>query len=431
MRIEEYLDTVCAKIKWKEARKPIRAEMEGHIAQRVEEYLANGDSPAQAEEKAVCNMGDAVQTGLTLNKLHRPRVDWILIGALALLLGLGVLYTITYNFYEGKPDWLLSTVGGIAACLICSFIDLHKLFAKKLSYILLYFACAAMIGFTKISYASWSYYFSFSTVLPTIGLIGMILAAGLWIKNINSTKSLIWFLLIILIGEIVLMAKPVFTLAINLLICILVMLWMVNLDKKRLIFLTLASIVALMLITNSYLFEPYRLKRLIGSFDTTSNSSGFYLHFTRTVVSNLNWFDAAKAIPTTLGALAMDGESSLLGFMRQYGIAAGLCVVSLCGVVIWRIYKMLLKIKDRMGRTVSVGLCTYITMQIVWNVLMSFGVVPNLFSTFIPMFAQVWSQSLIFSSLLGILMGLYKKSDLYRTEDKPDKAIQSSTNVLN
>ena len=71
MRIKDFLENVCNEIKYKPIRKDISEELELHIQDIKEEYIASGMNDNEAEEKAVSNMGDAEEIGKKLNRIHK------------------------------------------------------------------------------------------------------------------------------------------------------------------------------------------------------------------------------------------------------------------------------------------------------------------------------------------------------------------------
>lgn len=52
-------------------------------------WVEKGLSEEVAEDKAVEQMGSPIKLGQELNKLHKPKVDWFLIGLLVAAMGLG------------------------------------------------------------------------------------------------------------------------------------------------------------------------------------------------------------------------------------------------------------------------------------------------------------------------------------------------------
>ena len=71
-KTDAFLDAVCAQIRWPSVRRKIRAELSGHIEDRIL-YLVEkrGYSFGEAEEAAVRNMGNPIALGLALNDQHR------------------------------------------------------------------------------------------------------------------------------------------------------------------------------------------------------------------------------------------------------------------------------------------------------------------------------------------------------------------------
>ena len=85
--VRGYLDAVEAQIRWKRARTVSARELETHLEDQQEEFLAEGHPPEEAERLAVEDMGDPVAVGADLDRLHRPRPQWGMLGlTLALLL---------------------------------------------------------------------------------------------------------------------------------------------------------------------------------------------------------------------------------------------------------------------------------------------------------------------------------------------------------
>jgi len=90
--VAAFLQTVCEQIRTKKAHRSVRRELEGHIADLVEELMAEGMERQEAEQIAVARMGDARDIGRQLNEVHKPVIEWGLIGIVATMLGLGLFY---------------------------------------------------------------------------------------------------------------------------------------------------------------------------------------------------------------------------------------------------------------------------------------------------------------------------------------------------
>ena len=58
------------------SRESVRREIEQHLDEQIGEYLMEGMEPEEAEKEAVKQMGDPVETGISLDRIHRPRMPW-------------------------------------------------------------------------------------------------------------------------------------------------------------------------------------------------------------------------------------------------------------------------------------------------------------------------------------------------------------------
>ena len=110
--IRDYLDTVSAQIRGRRVRPAAIRELEQHLEDQREEFLAGGHPPEEAERLAVEEMGDPAAVGAELDRLHRPRPQWGLLAVtLALLLvGSWLRYDLTRVGEPGRRIWTRSAV---------------------------------------------------------------------------------------------------------------------------------------------------------------------------------------------------------------------------------------------------------------------------------------------------------------------------------
>ena len=85
--MEKYLQTVLEQIRCKKAHELIRQEMEVHLEEQICDYMAEGMTRDEATEAAVKDMGDPVETGVELDRIHRPQMEW---NMLLLVIGISI-----------------------------------------------------------------------------------------------------------------------------------------------------------------------------------------------------------------------------------------------------------------------------------------------------------------------------------------------------
>lgn len=91
MRAEEYLTILTDQIWCRMAREDVRKELLCHIEDQKAAFLSEGMEAAEAEEAAVREMGDPVETGNELDRIHRPKMAWGMIALIAVLSIVGYL----------------------------------------------------------------------------------------------------------------------------------------------------------------------------------------------------------------------------------------------------------------------------------------------------------------------------------------------------
>lgn len=97
-KITEYLETVNDQIRWKRARQPLTRELETHLQEQCADCLCSGMDETAAEAEAIRQMGDPVQIGQELDRIHRPKPQWKLL----LLVGLLAIFGAWLRLYTGS-----------------------------------------------------------------------------------------------------------------------------------------------------------------------------------------------------------------------------------------------------------------------------------------------------------------------------------------
>lgn len=128
-KIMAYCARVCSQIRWKKTHKGITQELQTHLQEQRDAYIAQGCPEEEAEDKAICFFGDAVTIGAQLDRIHRPKSQWLCFGILALLC-LSGLYTqnlAAQSAPYGMMPQLASYLLGVAVLAGVYFLDVSFL----------------------------------------------------------------------------------------------------------------------------------------------------------------------------------------------------------------------------------------------------------------------------------------------------------------
>ena len=94
--MEKYLTTVTDQLRCKEVRPYVEKELRDHIEDQIEYNVSKGMKQDDAEKAAVKDMGDPVETGELLDKIHRTKMAWEVIVLTAII-------TIAAIFFPSIP----------------------------------------------------------------------------------------------------------------------------------------------------------------------------------------------------------------------------------------------------------------------------------------------------------------------------------------
>lgn len=130
--IAAYLEAVQGQIRWKRTRPLLVRELERHLEDQRDDFLKEGKAPDEAERLAVEDMGDPVTVGTELDRIHRPRPQWGLLGLTIVLAAVGVFLRVLFRRPYFRQDLVLmralASLGlGTAAMLGMYFLDVSRL----------------------------------------------------------------------------------------------------------------------------------------------------------------------------------------------------------------------------------------------------------------------------------------------------------------
>ena len=87
--ISRFLDDVCEQIKYKNTHEHVSEELQCHIGELTDKYIENGMDEIEAVKKAVKQMGNPVDIGKKLDKIHRPKTEWSIISLIGVMILIG------------------------------------------------------------------------------------------------------------------------------------------------------------------------------------------------------------------------------------------------------------------------------------------------------------------------------------------------------
>ena len=445
MQIKDFLEKVCNEIKYKPIREEISKELENHIEESKEAYIHKGESEEIAINKAIADMGDAEVIGKTLNKIHKPKLDYKLIILLLILLCFTFLVvgikTTSHVFSEGEGPFFVKTIVyliiGFILGLVIYFMDYTKI-AKYSNYI--YIASSILVIYTVqfsnyqvngIPYLNVGNIFtvSISTVampLFLISFIGFIQNVGkhkvefrvLDLETIQIDKSLIKIIILSVFSLLLLASIPSLTSAFILGIAYMIIATVkiikdshkkvTNLLKLYGVIFALGIICIISLTT-----APYRLERIVTTFypETDPEGAGWLGINRKLIIESASMFGEAEDMSNALDLFDAGTQFAFISILAHCGwIVAILLIVTIILISIKLIINSI-KVKDAYGKMIIIGISCLFIFQSVFNVLMNL----NLWfeSGFELPFVSYGGTGLIMNmACLALVLSIYRRKDI-------------------
>lgn len=137
MNRHNYMELLKGQIRCKRAIPMIEEEVEGHIDEQKLDFMAEGMSEKEAEEAAVREMGDPVEVGMQLDRIHRPKMEYRLLG---FVIGLSVL-GLCLQIFVVKLAEIYNTSDSVACQLRNDYFFRHTLLWMGLGIMIMLAIC--------------------------------------------------------------------------------------------------------------------------------------------------------------------------------------------------------------------------------------------------------------------------------------------------
>ncbi|EOG8709571.1 FtsW/RodA/SpoVE family cell cycle protein [Bacillus cereus] len=407
---EHFLKEVTNHIKSKEAKDLVATELDFHLKQSKNMWIEKGLSEEVAEDKAVEQMGSPIKLGQELNKLHKPKVDWFLIGLLVAAMGLGFLPVIAFGYMNDLlMDKVIAVVLGIATALGMMLIDYRKL--ERLGW--LFYTIGVLILLMI-------YCFPNASILgERIIKVGPIAIDRLmsvpffflaWASFFNNNRLKVRYLVVLYLFSLYLfLIGAAFSVIFIYITMVFVMLWWSKLGKKKALIITIVPIC--LLIIGAYFswatVKGVYLDRFLGYLnpERDAQGAGFMYIRLKEVMSSAGWFGTSgdtKFIP------APDTDFVFASLTYYYGYWLALILVFVLSLFVARLIVISYKVNDRYGKLLLVGGLTLFVFQFIYNVGMILGLLP-LAAISLPFISYGLTPTVFHALIMGIVLSVYRR----------------------
>lgn len=423
---EEYLSKVTSKVKAKEAREMIKKELHHHLHELSESFQRRGIAEGEAHKKAIQEMGNPFTLGENLNRLHKPKVDWFLIGLFGIIAGLSFLPLIggafnisatVSNFVTRQFFWLFFAILVIAAFILFDYQRLKNywMYFYGAGIVLLLFT--HFFGYPQYDSIRWVRFLGFNIDIRPFTLFLFFLAwTGILnrMNRFNTIKKQGFLLFLFWIPLLQYLMLSNYMLSILYACCICVMIVFSKGLKPIVVrlssFLIISSIVLISAILLTFKDSTGVFPFLNPDLDPTGD--GYIYIVVGDMYSQAGLFGNGlnrNSLVQSLFANHTDMVFPYLVYSFGWVFGIGLCILLM--ILIARILRNAIKTKEDFGRLIVIGGVTLLSIPMLWNILMTFGILPIMdFS--LPFISYGGNMMLFNSAIVGLVLSIYRRKDI-------------------
>lgn len=425
--LQEYARKVCRQVKARELRQEIREEIAGHLDELWESLRAQGLDDEAAARQAIAQMGDTDTVAQGMNRVHMPRVPWVMLCSLAMLLTIALLamyaVQLSYKAGTGRMSDLdpfnrqaFHMVLGLAALFALSRIHYRKLlkYSWTLYGITIVILLGAHLSGQQVNGASsW-----FNLGLGVLGLnitvlspyLFTIAAAGVLSRGYENGRTALRQLVVFGIVPLLLFtAIPSFANLVLYAVTFALMLYFSGYGRRWV--MAHLSLVTAVFLLPAFLSE-YGQDRLIGFLRRYhhSDDSGYTYTKIDEAIRSAGW--RGHGFGLQMDWLPYIHSDTIFTYLiYSLGWMFGAFVLLSVLLFIFYLIKTGLAIKEPYGKMLITGLGALFAVQFVWSIGMSLGVLPISGMSF-PLISYGGSGLLTQLTAIGLIYSVYRRKDM-------------------
>lgn len=434
MELHEYLDTLSEQIRCKKACPMIIEEIENHISDQTEAYIKSGMEKDEAVKKAVLEMGDPVETGVALDRVHRPRMQWELIILAALLSMIGLVMQIIIfkagclsndtNVTTIRDSFIgnavFNTLVSFAVIAVICVIDYT--FLGKHPIAIWWTACICLLAYYFVrNYLPYTLRFTFGYYIVT--LTAPVFAAVVFSYRGKGMKGLLKC--IALYGVAMLLIVPTLStvggiaeLSISVLFILTVTIlkgWFGEKKAGKLALIwTPATVLPGILIASAFraesgpLLREYQAARIRAIF--TQSEESYYIKVIREELNRISLF-GNKELP--LESLpAIQNDYMITSMLMYFGVAFTVAVLGIVAYFLWKAFRLSFRQKNQLGSIISLSCVCLLSIKSILYLSANIAVF-NVFSQVsMPFLSYGLGNAVVNGVLTGLLLSVYRNTDI-------------------
>lgn len=418
--LQQFLQRVKDEIRSKEAKIFVERELQAHLSYRTSELIEQGYSKEAAEKIAIENMGNPISLGKEMHKIHKPKIDWFLLGLFAMVLLVGTVpyYFLSFeafqsmqpHFFQRQLIWSLLTIIIVIAFMYFDYRILKTFWTWLLAIALILTLAMELFG-VSINGQSYLSVSSFSITYWTISLFYIGSFVGNLSSKIGNKKQIAAILFIFWLPIYIFLKGAYLPLALFYFITLLVIILVSPLSNtliKRLVILKgvfLALAIPLFFMTA----KPHQIDRIYGFLNPEKDPQGvgwIYLQL-QEIVQNAQFISSNEVV---INLPDMHVGFIFASLLYSFGWLVGIIIILILGMLLYRMLYIVKKTKDPLGKMIVYAGVSFVGLAVLWNILMVLGMLP-IIGIGLPFISYGGQSNFMYAVFLGLILSVYRRKD--------------------
>lgn len=418
-KIDEYINKICSRVRYKQAHNEIKEELLGHLEEKIEDLIADGMDEKEAVEKSLLQMGDAEVIGKQLNESHKavPEI-WIIIltAALSLIGMLTIYFIVTNGVFSNATIFYRNTIFNILGYCIMAVLYFFNYKVLERYSKCIYTGTTMVLVFQLITGSTvngsmrWMNLGIISMDIGELSLLLYVIALSKILKEMdwdNTKQALYGFIIAFLPLALYMLLRTMMCFVIYLVLFLILMV----LIKSKLRYIL--GIMGTILVSSVYFIfsEPYRVKRFLIFLSPEKDPLGAgYINFQigkvlKSVGVLGNGFNFPNTVPE------VQNDFVLTYIIYTFGWIGGIAVITLAFAFIVRMFMAARRVKDSFGSLIIQGFMCVFAVKFIWNILMILGFLP-IMGVSLPFISYGGTGAVTQMAAVGLILSIYKRKNL-------------------
>lgn len=438
MEYQEYMDILREQLTDRHARELVARELEEHITEQAQAYEAEGMGHEEAWQEAVRQMGDPVETGSALNRIHRPHTPWqMLLLALAVTLVSvavqGAILTRLNGVGWQTEDFfrlVLFHVIGFIVILALLYAD-YTFFVRHIYAFYVGYLCLAVMlmihSGSLMLHSDSRWFFAGGGIYMNYAILSMqpLLFAGVLYRNRNwGMRGILLSVIVVcattallILMETVLMPNMASSAAIaeNILI-LYVMLFIAVMrrtsgkSRRNYAFAMTGGGLAFGAFVIYFLANaPYQRERLTALVSGAAMEQNYQTQNIREGVGTFTLTGTGSFSEAAVGQTSYEGVYLLNDIFSYFGVVVGVAVLAALAVFAIYAFRVTFRQGSQMGFLVGLACSLSIGIRLIVYVAINFGYA-LWYTTSVPFLGHQWLNIITNAVYVGLLLGVARNT---------------------